>query len=372
MTNSNHNLEKAKDELRGIGEVLRASNPGHRDALRARIVENVSSREPRKRISMNWKRILVPAVPSVAVMALALVTIAYQPNYYASTPVYLEVDETAPSSGLGVADFIDATGMTAGAPAPTFRQKFIRGIGSHSASQKKINDYRAEHGDLLDESMQINVLTREEDAVEEVEDIVRDLGGYVQNVRGSSGGNTTIKVQIPKDELSSLRDELKDLAKSDDHYSERRQAYNRVADAVVIDEKIQEVEEAITELEEKLANAEDENLKAQYEAQLAQHRAYLEERQETKEELMEQVEYADVSIAVTQIESWWRADSYYDMNKAIAGFESPGFAERLWINVLFVTSRLLIAFSYTFWIIIPLGIWWFMRRKRRSLFAGLD
>ena len=87
---------------------------------------------------------------------------------------------------------------------------------------------------------------------------------------------------------------------------------------------------------------------------------------------MERIDYVDVTINVTKVDQWWETNSYWELTQSVTGFDSPSFGQRFMINVLYIIAKLILFFSYTFWIIIPAVIWWVVRRKRRSIFAGLD
>ena len=356
-----------KEELKKMGDVMGNDNPKHKESLRQRVQDNFRCETVRPK---RWPRVLAP-VFSVAVMALlVVVSSTYQPNYYSDTPIVIE--DSRSYSGDMVASDTAMLSESAGLGAPTFKNSFLRGVGKNTATQKQIDEYRAVHGDMFEEDLSVSLLSKEKDSVQDVESIITGLGGYVDNVRESRYGTSTITGRIPKENVELLRDDLRDFVKKDKFYTERRQAQNRVADAIAIDEKVQEVEGAIVLLSEQLATEEDPERIKELNEELRQHYSYLKERQETRDLFIEQVEYVDISIAVSEIESWWSSDSYFELSQTITGYESPGFVERLLINVLFVLGALITIFTYTFWFVIPLVIWLIFRRRRKNLFAELE
>ena len=365
----NHSEEHVKDELKSFGRFLRHKNPEHQARLRAQL----QNREPRlstpRVSSFGFTHRVFPTLSFAVIAFLAVVSVVYQPSYnIGNVPVaVLETD-----GNLEASEFMsDSTGLSASSPS-TFRNTFLRNLGKNQVPQSEIDAYRSAHEDLFEEDVQINLLSKEKDAVKDVMRLIEERGGFIEKRQQTRKDFATMTARIPKGELSSLRDDLRDFVKSDAFYFETSQAQNRTADVIVIDEKVQEVERAIVVLEEKLATENDPDTIKALNQELAQHYAYLKERQSTKETIMERVEYVDLSIAISTIASWWSADSYRDVHRSIAGYESPGFLARLSINALFVITRVLIFFSYTFWFLIPLVVWRALRRKRTSLFAGLD
>ena len=78
------------------------------------------------------------------------------------------------------------------------------------------------------------------------------------------------------------------------------------------------------------------------------------------------VDYADINITLIKIPSWTKARSWQELKTVYAGFNDLDFGGRIVLNVLMALVVLVLIFSYTFWLIIPLGIWLILRRGSPS------
>jgi hypothetical protein len=376
---NNNNDRRLIDELKSVGEALRNVNETHRESLRGRL-HLAAPKYENKKSGFRFPKLglaLIPTLSVAAVAALAIISAAYRPTYYSAEPFLSDdtMEMATESSIISMdSDILDATSYseTTGLGAQTFKSRFLRNIGRHDVPQGQVDEYRKTNGDFFEQDIRFNLLSKEKDALSEVTDIYTRLDGYIEQSRAHNTDSFTITGRIPKNNLSALRNELNEFVGSDNFYLESTNSYNRVKDVIVVDEKIQEVEDAIIELETLLASETNATIIKELNEELIQHRAFLRERTETKDAIIERVEYVDVSITITTIESWINADSYWELNQAISGYDQPGFGERILINVAYVITRIILFLSYTFWILIPLGIWLGMKKRRNTLFSELD
>ncbi len=381
MKELNNNINRETIEsLNELGKALRNENDLHRDGLRSRLLQGSRKTGYSARPSrIQFGRFLFPSLSIAAIAVIAIISATYRPVQYFDEPYPLmesgiTTTEVASDMFVSEMDTLDAPSLSSevGLGAPTFRSRFLGNIGRHNVSQDKIEDYRAVNGDLFERNVNIRLMSKAKDAFTEISTIYTNLDGYIERANENTRNSYTIVGRIPAQNISALRSELRSYVGSDDFYTESSMAYNRVPDAVVIDENIQEVIDAIALLEERIANETNANVLEKLNEDLKQHNAYLNERKGTKDDLMERVEYVDISITITKTPNWFESNSYWELSRSISGFDSPDFGQRFMINVLYMTTRLITFFSYTFWIIIPALIWWVVRRKRQSIFAGLD
>lgn len=391
-----------KDDLRAFGAHLQSKSNASKDAFSARLDQLWEETEPQARkVRMPaWFRspfILAPVGIAALVLAIGLAQRS-EVSYISAPPVgpagstmeeqnslpYTQPDlpeESYPAEDEAVqykeAQFVEpraAAGISAESSvgftprsrsAKTFKDRFLGALGRHDADPDEV----ASREQMIEQDVHSELMSTksQDETVSALRSIFEALGGFVESVNTynnrSSRDSVHIKGKVPARSLEAFRAMLKNFAGEDKYYRERLEAYNRTADVVAIEEEGQRVEDAIAYLEESLAQESDPRRRAELEAELETHRARLREREATREVIQDRVEYADVSVAVSLLPTFWRANSLKDFRQLYLGFNEPTLLDQFKINATAFVLGLLHALSYFFWVI-PI-VWWIWRRKSR-------
>lgn len=250
-----------------------------------------------------------------------------------------------------------------GNSANTFKERFLDKLGQHQASPEEI----AKRGALLEQNLNISLISSKKDSEEFAQSIFAKLGGFVERVDQDKYQNAIIITgKIPAANLESLRIMLKDYVKKDKYYQEFIEAVSRTADMIKAEEETRLVEDSIEYLKGAIANEQDQKKQELLRQKLEENLAYLVERQSIEKEIENMVDYADISITLIKIPSLIKVRSWQELKTVYVGFDDLDFGGRIVLNILMALVVLILIFSYTFWIVIPLGLWLILRRRSPS------
>lgn len=336
---------ETKNKLKELGKKLRDRGAEHQEVLRAQLIGRMQDQEVRTSYSV-LKPLVFSGASIFAVIALVIFTqlddervVAYAPASVVSEDEFFAGEGTVTSDSY----YPYVTGY-----AP-----------SQNSDDNDIVDYEQEHGSMLETSVTINLLTREEDPLGTTESLFTSFGGHISSIYDYGMGQpTTITGFVPADSYFLFREQLRDLVKSDRFMMESINAQDLIPSAISIDEYIEDVKTQI----EKTTN---QTKKDQLETQL-------ENLQESRESLDSRVEYVTVGITIEESSGVWGAGDQYELERAMYGFNDPGFLDQACLNVVIVIFWFVQALSVAFWILIPIGIWLLVRRKNRRALRVLD
>ena len=245
----------------------------------------------------------------------------------------------------------------------TFKERFLDKLGQHQASPEEI----AKRGALLEQDLNISLISSKKDGAEFAQSTFTKLGGFVERVDQDKYQNSIIITgKIPAANLESLRVMLKDYVKKDKYYQEFIQAVSRTADIIKAAEETRLVEDSIEYLKGAIASEQNQKKQELLRQKLEENLAYLGERQSIEKEIENLVDYADISITLIKIPSLIKVRSWQELKTVYAGFDDLDFGGRIVLNVLMALVVLILIFSYTFWLVIPLGLWLILRRRSPS------
>lgn len=244
----------------------------------------------------------------------------------------------------------------------TFRNRFLDALGQHQASPQDI----AERGTLLEQDIKIGLISPKKDCEQYVENIFQSLGGFVENIHQSYNrqNSFTFKGKVPSVNIEALRIMLKDYAGAEKYYQEFAYAESRTADIIKIEEETKKVEDAIEYLKGAIATEQNSTKKTELEQKLQENLSYLAERQATGKDIQDRIDYADVTINLTKIPSWHQAKSFQELKTALSGFNDLTIGGQIILNILFGLVIIISILSYTFWILIIVGVWLIWRKRK--------
>jgi molybdopterin converting factor small subunit len=360
----------SKDTLKELGDAVRSSNSGYQAMLRARL-ESKANDLAVTAAPKYWFRPLFLTTSAFAALILVVVTWPKPPAdvvYSPGTPPSSIID----TNGL-LEESLDTTGALGSGRTETSDIDYFYAAPS-SISKGEIIDYENENGPMLATSTTITLWSTDSGLVTEVQELFSSLGGHVSSIQTYSITQpTTLTGLVPADSYFMFREQLRELAKHDKYLAEVLNATDLIPSAITLDESIAEVTEAIEVLKAEIAKTENKDTLAALRAQLSQRETQLENLRESREGLDGQVEYVSVSVAVTEIASFWETREVYDLHRLVAGIEHPvSLTQRALINVLIVCFYALQVLSVTFWLLIPLAIWLISRRRQRRVWKELD
>ncbi len=367
-----------KETLKQFGEKLQSSNQTHQSTLRARLARSIPNTAPIRGIP--FKHILFLGGWAMAAVAIILVTrpntfqnLNSHPNFVANQPEATSAPTnnrvianppTTDSSGFGSIDTGNKDIILTGSAD-------FYNLTETSASNSDVVDYAQKHGQMLDTSTNIDVLTTEHDLSTKVSTLFDAFGGHINNIYSDNVSNQNIVGLIPTNGYFQFKEQLRDLAKADRYFSEILNAHDLAPSAVTLNKHIDELTQSIDAIQKQIDDSKDANAKLSLEKKLASLKLQRDNLHKSKNSLDDQVAYTEVSISITETPSFLKARTINDFRLLVAGFKAPGVFQQMWINVLIVTAYSLQLFSVTFWLIFPLSIWLLMKRKERKAWREL-
>ena len=352
-----------KEDLKDFASSVQTSNESHRLSLRAKLERESSSSSTVAKKRFAWMKFVVMPTSALAVLVLLVVTSV--PRDTVDDLVYMPEPAGIAGSLSESADLESTASYMTVPSSKTFYERFLDGLGSNTASIEDSDAYRDEYGNLLEEDISFKMLAHDESVHQNIDELFTIVDGSIVSINDFSEDIREIQGSIPTDKKDFFIEELTEFVKNDNFITKISTAESRIADVVVIDEKILEVEEAIAALEEELTRDHTEEGRLSLEAQLQDLKNFLEERNDVKEEILNRVEMIDVVLRIEMVPKWGSATTLSELERSWYGFEDPSMFQQLFLNALFVLLKILLVLSYTFWLIVPLFIWHVWKRKER-------
>ncbi|MFH1713084.1 MAG: hypothetical protein ABH896_02770 [Candidatus Jacksonbacteria bacterium] len=370
MKNFNLKLNKEeielKDNLKSMGQKLQKDSHEFGVKLKSVLESEYGKKENRHQIiKVGFKQALWGKRLLVGGMAgLVLICIVWTISSYT---LQVGQDIGAPKERQ-----IDLERKFLGNSAGTFKERFLDKLGQHQASPEEI----AKRGAMLEQDLNISLISSKKDSKEFAQNIFDKLGGFVERVDQNKYQNAIIITgKIPAANLEALRIMLKDYAEKDKYYQEFMEAVNRTADMIKAEDETRLVEDGIEYLKGAIAREQDPKKQELLRQKLEENLAYLGERQSIEKKIEDMVDYADISITLIKIPSLIKAHSWQELKTVYAGFNNLDFSGRIVLNILMALVVLILIFSYTFWLVIPLGLWLILRHRRlpsKALYKELE
>lgn len=348
--------KQVEEMLARAGKRMR--NNEHKHLLRAKLLEADVKRGPSK-----VSRRITWSVLGALTAALLLVGLVQQ-GHIASPPSQpVRYSGGGGAGALADAGFADEAALesTSGLGAPDIALDIARQwIGDPETRRAGYDRY----GDLLKKSSSIALLSNDKDDVGEVVSLFSALGGHIQHLTDNrETGRLTLQGEIPTKSLSTLQDQLKSLV-GEKYFAENISAVSQLNTVLQTDSQMESIQARIDEIRAALAADPDEETRANLLIQLQNREAELETHEQAKLNTINDTHLTTININMEHVRPWWQTTSRYELEESVTGFEDATFGQQFWINVLFIVRGTLFLFSYTFWFIIPLLIWWSWNRIR--------
>lgn len=373
-------MQEVKNHVKNIGKKLQGSGDAHKEALRKKLL----ALQPEE-VTVPTKQLAWFPVLSWGAVALVAIVIGTKLSYQTTeTPRYQESevaeydsqidsfnDETGLASDRGLFDGVSASDTSLSVvPLPYGKDTPDEEQGT--AKDKDIVDYEQDNGTMLEQSVNIRILTKEDDASETVAALFASLGGHLSSIRSNDDEYATISGSIPASRMSFFYEQLDALVKNDAFIEKTVRGDSVTTEALDLAEREEalraaevsvtaQLQEAITEEEKKRLQESLETISKDM-VQLAEEQDLLDDR----------VDYVTVSVSIEKLPSLFGVQNEYQLNDVIAGFERPTLWQGILINVLTVFFIAIEFLSVTFWILIPLTIFILIRLKRRRMLTELE
>lgn len=331
-------------------------NNEHKHLLRAKLLEADVARGPSK-----TGRRITWSILGTLTAALLIIGLVQQGHIASPQSQPVRYSGGGGAGALADGAFADELALesTAGLGAPDVAFDIARQwIGDPETRRAGYDRY----GDLLKKSSSIALLSNDKDDVDEVVSLFSALGGHIQSLTTDrDSGSLSLQGEIPTKSLSTLQDQLESLV-GEKYFSENLRATSQLNTVLEIDTQMEYVQERIDEIRAALAADPDEETRTNLLVQLQNREAELETHEQAKLNTINDTHLTTVNINMEHVRPWWQTTSRYELEHSVTGFEDATFGQRFWINVLFIVRGALFLFSYTFWFIIPLTIWWSWKR----------
>lgn len=348
--------------LRRAGEHM-ADNAEHQRMLRAELQQRTvkGPSKAKKRIAWSTLGALTGALLLFAVVRIGFIQSSYVDDVYTGggCPTCsggggdMALDSISADS-LGLAD---SAGMGASESAFDIVRQWIPDPETRRQGFER-------YGNLLEERASIALLSNDKDTPETVFNLFSGLGGSVGNLEmDQQRGSLTLNGEIPTRSLPALRTQLEELV-GEKYFNDNLSATSQLNAVLHVDERIETIQEQIDTLTAQIEREDDEDARNQLIAQRNARETEKAAQENEKLRVVNETHLADVHITVQHVRPWWQTTSRYELEKSVTGFEQPSFGQSFWINVLFILRGLITFFSYTFWILIPLTVWWVWRKAR--------
>lgn len=393
--------KKIKDALQGLGSRIQKDAEASENAFLSKIEELYDRTES----GSFWMRVInaIRRPRSLILVPVGLVTLVLVVQFlkypmYTPMPVPVSVghrsggleaslggsstsfappsDTVSPDSIVSEESFLSEAGFSGSTSAlgrrPTFKERFLNTLGRHEASPEEV----VSRPQFFEQDVHADLMTTKEE--NEVRIFMKvafeSLGGFVETINAYPYRTRSVRIsgKVPAQNLQAFKIMMQDFAKEPKYYQESAAIYNRTSDIVAIEDEREKVEKAIAYLEESLARETDPQKRASLERQLTTHRARLRERDATREAIEDRVEYADVSLTIQLLPTFWRASSFSDFEHLYVGFGTPSLLDSVKIAITQVFVVLVRALGYLIWIAPLVWLWWRKSHRAKGLLKELD
>jgi hypothetical protein len=345
-------MQEIKHALKNLGKHFQTTRSTHQDVLRAKLRMNEDTV-----YVVPVRRSWLPVFSFGLAGTLLLVFVVKSSYEYRTVPIP-EYDEYSYSDSF--AEAADVAGVSIRSPQPQ----------NSKSNTQEIIDYEQDNGDMLEETVTVSMLTKEDDVAATVSALFASLGGHLSSIRDNDE-YATISGSIPAERLSFFYDQLDDLVENDDYIEKNIVGESIVAQAVDVADRLQALRDSEAEITKQLEAATTDEQKNMLQESLGTLSAEIEELTKELDMFKDRVEYVEVTVSVEQIPSLWQVEGSYELRQVIAGYETPNLWQRMVINVLTVFLVGLEVLSATFWVLIPLAVFGFVILRRRRLLREL-
>lgn len=202
-------MQEVKNNLKKIGEKMRTSNDAHKESLRHKL----AARYPEESVVLPKRLTWFPVLSWGAVAVVALVI----GNAMYDRPVVYDNSAPFTFTENSLVDERDEMGAVSEATAMVSDEWFADGsemIASYppgvkaDVAHEDIVDYEEDNGTMLEQSVNIRMLTQEDNASETVTALFASLGGYVSSLRSNDEKYITIIGSVPASRMSFFTNSL--------------------------------------------------------------------------------------------------------------------------------------------------------------------
>lgn len=372
-------MQEVKNHLKNMGKKLQGSSDAHKDALRKKLL----ALQPEETIVPSQRLAWFPVLSwgAIAVVVLVIGTEFSQrpvvaPEYESSNTAYYIEDHSL------VADVSDSAGMVGDTGFVERAREEARTIsipygndglgGLETMKDDDIIDYEQDNGAMLEQSVNIRILTREDDASETVAALFASLGGHLSSIRSNDDEYATITGSIPASRMSFFYEQIDALVKNDAFIEKTLRGDSVTTEALDLADREEALRAAEISATEQLQAATTEEEKKRLQESLETISEEMVQLAEEQDLLDDRVDYVTVSVNIEKLPSLFGVQSEHQLNDVIAGFERPTLWQGILINVLTVFFIVVEFLSITFWILIPLAIFVLIHLKRRRVLKELE
>lgn len=367
-------MQEVKNTLKKIGEKMQGGNNVHKESLRQKLIALCPEESVMLPKRLTWFPVL--SWGAVAVIALVIGNAMYDrpvaiPEYEQSLTEYDSLEEYSMVSALS-----DSAGLASGGSFfddydGADRTRPVE-ISINTAKDEDIIEYEKDNGTMLEQSVNINMLTQEDDASETVAALFASLGGHLSSIRSNDDEYTTITGSIPASRMSFFYEQLDTFVKNDAFIEKTLRGDSVTSEAIDLAERGQALRDAEADITAQLQNATTDEQKKMLQESLETISDEMIQLTNEQGALADRVDYVTVSVSIEKLPSLWGVQNEYQLNEVIAGYESPTLWQGIVINVLTVFFIAIEFLSVTFWILIPLGIFILMYLRRSRMLRELD
>jgi membrane-associated protease RseP (regulator of RpoE activity) len=349
-------MQEVKNNLKKIGEKMRGSNDTHKESLRKKLI----GLYPEGPVTLPGRPFWSPVFSwgAVAVMALVIGGAVYD------RPVTILKSEQSVTAYEAADFFVEDASFIGRISIPRGEIDVTKDVD--------IIEYEEDHGTMLEQSVNIRMLTREEDASKTVAALFTSLGGHLSSIRSRDDEYTAIKGSIPTSQIIFFYEQLDMFVKNDAFIEKTLRGDSVTSEAIDLAGRIQLLRDDEARITEQLQNATTDVQKKMLQEGLETISAEMIQLIDEQDALDDRIDYVTVSVNIEKLPSIWDVQNKHQLNDVIAGYESPTLWQGIVINVLTVFFIAIEFLSVTFWILIPLGIFILMHLRRRRVLHELE
>lgn len=369
-------MQEIKESLKRFGEHLRKGRGDHQALLRQKLQALQTETSSVKLTRFSWGTMLGIGLAGICVFVVAgdffhrssaSSEYAHQGSVVALNSMTADVSDSAglAANDGGLFDFVEEDLVI-------YDDEYRAPVDyTEKSNDGDIVEYENEYGAMLEQSVSIRMLTREEDAFETVSALFASLGGHLTSLRNNEG-YATIAGAIPASRMSFFYGELEGLVKNEAFIEKSLRGDSVTDEALFLSDALEAARVAEADLTEQLqaATTDEEKKRLQESLEtLSEEIAFMTAEQEVLED---RVDFVTVSVSIEELPSIWDVESTEELHDVIAGFDDASLWQRMVINVLTVFLIAVELVSATFWFLIPILYFVIRGMRRRRLFRELE
>lgn len=366
-------MQEIKEQLKRLGEHLQKDQGDHQTLLRQKLQATQSDARVAFTKRFSWAPMFGLGIAGICVLVVA----ADFSERRVEIPEYAY--ENSVTQFSMIADVSDATGLASDSGGLfDFGEEDIVIYDDESYQQPirsknndgEIVDYENEYGAMLEQSVSIRMLTREDDASETVAALFASLGGHLTSIRDNEEF-ATITGSVPASRMSFFYDELDGLVKNEAFIEKNLRGDSVTEEALFLAEGLDALRTAEADVTAQLQVATTDEEKQRLQESLETISEEIASMMADQEALEDRVDFVTVSVSIEELPSIWEVENKYELHDVIAGFDDASLWQRVVINVLTVFLIVVELVSATFWILIPVLYFVIRRARRRRLLREL-